>query len=173
MTRIISDELNKKLKKEYRLRFFTLLFFILAGIVLINIAFVSSSYLLLHLYEKIYVKNTSVNSVAVELYEKNKQKTEDLHSLSMKIPKQENGSYTKIAQEIRVLAGEQITIHSLEILTASKITLRAQAKTREDVIEFQNRVERSGLFDNFSVPIEVLAKQKDIAFDVTFSYHEN
>ena len=174
MTRIIPEESNRFLKKEYRLRFFTTLFFTLSVVILINLTFVSSSYLLLHLYEKAYMTNSSnTNNESVKLNEQIKQKTEELHALSRKIELSEKKTSIQIADDLLSHVRNNVSIQALEVMGDSTMTIRGLATTRQDLIDFQDRVIRDPMFKDFSIPIEMLARQRDIAFNVTFTYYEN
>ncbi|MEN9921178.1 MAG: hypothetical protein RLZZ517_156 [Candidatus Parcubacteria bacterium] len=173
--RIISEELNKILKKEYKFRFFTLLFLYSSIVILVTIALISSSYLLLYLYEKAYVKQgLFVNNEILELDKINIQKTEDLYQLSRKIITEDKTEASIGATKILFeYASGLVSISSIEISQDSKITLRAVAHTRESLIVFNDKVKADATFNDFDIPIEALAKQKDINFSVTFTYHEN
>ena len=174
MTRIIPEQLNKTLKKEYTLRFFSVLFFVLFLVIFLSLTFVSSTYLLLHLYEKAYVKNGSnTSNETTQLYQQVTQKTEDLYALSSKITIDKKISTVDVAQKIFEKGGEGITIQSIEMLSDSKITLRGVANTREGILAFQNRMQQDPMFKDFSIPVESLARQKDVSFNLTFTYYEN
>lgn len=174
MTRIIPEEANKVLKKEYTLRFFSVLFFALFVVICLSLAFVSSTYLLLYLYEKAYVTNNSnAKNETTQLYQQVTQKTEDLYLLSSKITVDKKMSAVDVAQKIFENRGEGITIQSIEMLSDSKITLRGVANTRDDILSFQNRMQQNPMFKDFSIPVESLARQKDVSFNLTFTYYEN
>jgi Tfp pilus assembly protein PilN len=174
MTRIIPEEINKILRKEYRLRFFTVLFFTISLIIIVNLTFVSSSYLLLYLYEKAYTTNTSnTNNESIKLNEEVKQKTEELYVLSRKIELSEKKTSTQVASDLFAYVQEGVLIQTLEIMEDSSITIRGTASTRQALIDFQDRLKQDPMFKDFSIPIETLARQKDVAFNVTFTYYEN
>jgi hypothetical protein len=64
-------------------------------------------------------------------------------------------------------------LSSIEITKESTIVLRATASNREDVLAFEKKLKADPVFKDFSVPIESLARQKDISIQVTFPYYEN
>lgn len=177
MPRIISPELNKKLKKEYILRFFSAFFVLISIVVVINIVFISSSYLLLSLYEKAYANN---NSTRIDQFSKNQEiinkKIEEVDSLAKKVSVSEGTyHYVKIMQSLKMYAENTVDITGLEIIDedgTSKIVLRGNGSTRESVLNFQNAVKQNSFFKDFTIPIEMLAKQKDVYFTVTFTYDE-
>ncbi len=174
MTRILPPEINKKLKKEYFLRF-TSVFFLLIGIIIfINISLVSSSYLLLYLYEKAYVENikTTNNEESIKKREELNKKIDSLYYLSKAYSEKTELDQLKISSKIFELANKGIQIESIEIID-STITLRGRADTRDNMLLFQNKMKEEKIFENFDVPIEVLAKQKDISFNINFIYVKN
>jgi hypothetical protein len=58
-------------------------------------------------------------------------------------------------------SGDQITV-----------SLRGSSASREGLLAFEERVLANTRFKGFSLPIETLAKQSDISFNVTFTYNE-
>lgn len=174
MTRLIPDEINKDLKKEYKFRFFTTVCFMLSLMIIINLAFVSSSYLLLYLYEKAYVTNGSgSNNESIKLYEQITQKIEELYVLSGKINQVNQKSDLHLVENLFINPPRGISIQALEMTSDSQMTIRGIADTREDILVFQNIMKQNPVFKDFSIPIESLARQKDIAFNVTLTYYEN
>lgn len=178
MPRIISPELNSKLRREYRLRFFSVLFFLLAGTVLVSIALISSSYLLLSLYEKAYVHETlnTKGEAATQISDTFNAKVGQVHGLIQKIPPQSSVEDFQIVNTLFEYANSGININAVEILPeapATLITLRGEALTRDALLQFQDKIEEDARFEGFSIPIESLTKQRDISFAVNFIYHEN
>lgn len=173
--RIIPEELNKKIKREYKLRFLTVLFWVINIVLVITIALMSSSYLLIHLYEKAYVnKNTEQDARAIALENVIHEKIKNLYKVSKKIPSdQATSSALDISNKIFSYAGSGITIQSLEVLEGNTITLRGLAENRDSLLLFESKIKADGSFVDFAIPIESLARQKDIGFSVTFTYHEN
>lgn len=174
MTRLIPEEINKELKKEYQFRFFTLLSFALSIVILTSLAFVSSSYLLLYLYEKAYVTNNSnSNNESVLFREQLAKKVEELHTLSAKVQSFDSKNNLNNIEGLFTNDANGISIQALEMTDASQITLRGIADTRENLLTFQNTMKQNPVFKDFSIPIESLARQKDVSFNVTFTYYEN
>ena len=179
MSRIISLELNKKLRKEYRLRFFSLLFFMISIVSLANIAMMISSYVLLSLYENIYTNEKNSESKKVEVLKDNENldlKISQVYALSQKIPLKVNLIDTNIAKDVLDYAGQNISINSIEILPgqdSSKVTIRGLASTRDSLLHFQEVIKNDLSIKDFVIPIETMTKQKDIVFNVTFTHHEN
>jgi len=174
MTRIIPPELNKKLKKEYRLRFFSIMFFIVTIIIFVNISLVSSSYLLLHLYEKAYAQNmkTTNNEESIKMKEMLNNKIDNLYYLSKAYVQNGEIDQLHVSTKIFELASTDIEIESIDIID-NAVTLRGKANTRDSMLVFQRKMKEEKTFENFDVPIEVLAKQKDIFFNINFTYVKN
>lgn len=174
MTRIIPPELNKKLKKEYQLRFFSITFFVITIIIFVNISLVSSSYFLLYLYEKAYVENvkTMNNEESIKMKEVLNNKIDNLYYLSKSYVQKGEISQLRVSTKIFELAGANIEIESIDIIE-NTITLRGSADTRDSMLIFQRKIKDEKMFEGFDVPIEVLAKQKDISFNINFTYVKN
>jgi hypothetical protein len=178
MPRIIPQELNKKLRSEYRLRFFYTLFFALSLAILISISLVFSSYFLLSLYEKAYTNN-DMSGKGLEVTKLNdifNAKVVQIDALAQKIPLKDKGTNIKITDTLLDYAGASINISGLQIVSdaqSSQITLQGTALTRDTLLQFQQKIQNDDLFRDFSIPIDVLTKQRDLSFNVNFTYHEN
>lgn len=177
MTRLITLELNKKLKKEYRLRFLSTLFFSLGLVFFIHMILALSSYILLNMYEKIYQKSLQAdNGEALKQYEDFVARTSNIITLSKKIPKQATVSATDIFEKIQTHGSNQISFNVFELQIAEdkkNITIRGAATTRDALIEFNDKMKTENAFSDFAIPLETLTKQRDISFEVTFTYNEN
>lgn len=178
MPRIIPQELNKKLRSEYRLRFFSILFFTLSFAVLVSMSLISSSYLLLSLYEKAYTSN-DMNGKGTEITKINEDfntKVIQVSALVQKIPLKDKGEDTEITDILFEYANETIDVQGLAIkheLEATQLTLQGNALTRDALLQFQQKIQNDSSFKDFTIPIDVLTKQKDLSFNVNFTYHEN
>lgn len=173
MPRIISDTHNKKIKLEYKLRFFSVLFFWLGIALFLNLIFISSSYLFLVLYEKAYALAPSTNEETTQKNNEVKNSLNQVHALSQKIVTDPDTPFVEMTNRLLEYAGTEVALASIEITKDSTITLRATALNREDVLSFEKKLKADPAFKDFSVPIESLARQKDISIQVTFTYYEN
>lgn len=178
MARIIPLELNKKLRKEYRLRFFSLLFLMLAIVSAINIMLMSSSYVLLSLYENIYTKENSNSNKDSEIVKENENrliKLNQVFELSKKIPEKEKFTNIDTTKKLFEYAGSDTSIDSIEFLSEeekTKITMRGMSKTRDSLLLFEEKIKNDNSFKDFSLPIETITKQKDVIFNVTFTHYD-
>jgi hypothetical protein len=177
MTRIISLELNKKLRREYRMRFASVFFITVAIAIFVNIFLVSSSYLLLTLYERAYILNNSSKQSEEmnKIREQFNTQVNQVHLLSKKIPSDTKVVDIETARKLFGYVNEGVVITAMEIEPKEKnpqITLRGTSTTRDALLTFQDTVKQDALFKDFSIPIESLTKQKDISFNVSFIYYE-
>lgn len=178
MPRIIPLELNIKLRREYRVRFFSLLFFNISIAAFATLGLMTSSYFLLSLYEKTYANEggDKKNEEVSKLNTLFNTKVDQVHSLSKKIPTKDNYANMHIADLLFEYTNSNVQLSSIEILpqtNVSHVTVRGSALTRDSLIEFQNNINKDNSFKDFTIPIESLTKQKNISFDVNFIYHEN
>lgn len=171
--RIIPEELNRKLKREYRLRFLTMLFVSVSISIVVTTALVSSSYLLLHLYKKAYVKEgTQIINEVDGIKQEVEQKTKGLYQLLKKISGKDQ-DFVFITQKIFDNAGSLVTIQSLEILSDNQIVLRVFSPNRSALLSFEKKMKEDTDFKNFIVPVESLARQENINVSINFTYDKN
>lgn len=177
MTRIITPEINKKVKKEYTLRFFSVLFFVLTVVMCVHILLALSSYVLLSSYEKIYQQELgATDSEVVKQNEEFFVRSTKLYELAKQVPDISRTSAFDIFEKIQDYKTNQIAITVFETYVENKetkITLRGMADSREALLAFNDRMRSESSFVDFNIPLETLTKQRDIAFDVTFTYYEN
>lgn len=178
MTRIILKELNKKLKREYKLRFFSVLMFCLSFVFIFNVFFVSPSYLLLYLYEKAYLLNdySLGGEKKSKIFDDFNKKISQVYELAKKVPLKNQTIDTNIAQILFVYSEDLVDLESIELLPedlTTKVSIRGFAETRDSLIQFQDIIRKDNRFTNFDIPIETLAKQKDLNFNIIFNYDEN
>lgn len=176
MTRIITPELNKKLKKEYTFRFLTILFFSISIVFLVHVAFAASSYMLLSSYENLYQSKLADNNDILRQNEEFIAKIDmlDIFSKQFKFDQLTDSSMV-VFDAVQGSAGEGILINVFELYKDKdkiKITLRGLANTREDLVAFDTQIRSDDSFSDFLIPIDAFTKQTDINFDVTFTYNE-
>ncbi len=151
----------------------------LAIVSLANITTMISSYVLLSLYENIYINEKSSESKKIDLVKDNENldlKISQVHALSQKIPLKINLIDTNVAKDIINYAGQDVSIDSIEISPdqgVSKVTIRGLALTRDSLLRFQEVIKKDPSIKDFVIPIETITKQKDIVFNVTFTHNEN
>lgn len=178
MTRIIPKDINKKLQHEYRIRFYSLFLLLISLVIFITLSLVASSYVLLYLYEKAYAVQSvdEKNKEAVQIREEFHSKLNDVYLLSNTLPTASSTPHIDIVSEIYVQAENLVFIRSIEIgdiSQPSSITVRGISSTRENLVTFKNNMKQNSVFKDFDIPVEILAQQKDISFNVTFTYAQN
>ncbi len=70
---------------------------------------------------------------------------------------------------------DAVTLNAIELSTADRVTtvvIRGFAPSRTDLLAFDGKIQSDERFTGFNLPIDVLTKQSDITFNVTFAYHE-
>lgn len=175
MPRIITPESNKKLKSEYRLRFFITFLFGVSTVTAFVAVLLAPSYVLLDSYESAYenLKTGSQHETLEKLNQEYASKLESVHVLSQKIVRTKP-QHTVVLDTLFGYAGA-ITLDAIELSTAERVTtvvVRGLAPSRTDLLVFDEKIQSDERFTGFNLPIDVLTKQSNISFNVTFTYHE-
>ncbi len=175
MPRIITPESNKRLKREYRLRFLITLLLGVATVIAFTAVLLTPSYVLLDSYESAYenFKTGSQQETLERLNQEYASKLESVHVLSQKIVRTKP-QHTEVLDTLFEYAGAT-TFDAIELGNADQIVtvvVRGRAPSRADLLAFDERMQRDERFSGFDLPIDVLTKQSDITFNVTFTYHE-
>lgn len=175
MPRIITPESNKKLKREYRLRFLITLLLAASTVIALTAVLLLPSYVLLDSYESAYenFKTSSEQESLERLNQEYASKLENVHVLSQKILRTEP-QHTEVLDTLFEYAGA-ITFNAIELSNAEDVVtvvVRGQAPSRTDLLAFDERMQGDNRFSGFELPIDVLTKQSDSAFNVTFTYDQ-
>ncbi len=176
MPRILTPESNKKIKREYRLRFLVALLAACAGSCVLAILFLIPSYALLDSYETAYSVSES-DKAQEEIAEVNEEYTNrlaEVHELSGMIPESSPG-YARVLDMLFSYEGGGLELSAVELQKSGEnvsVTLRGTAQTRDVLLAFDESISSNDSFSGFKLPIEALTKQSDISFNVTFNYHE-
>lgn len=176
MPRITTQKSNKNLRREYRLRFFTMLFMMLVIAVLVTVLAMIPSYTLLSIYNNTYnqAQSSREESNIQQMNFQNDQKLEAAYELALEV-RQENSVYLDVIKKLDSYKGASIQFNAIELNGSNaetNITLRGQAFTREALLAFEDRINSDDSFSGFQVPIDSLTKQEDIAFNISFTHHE-
>lgn len=175
MPRIITQESNKRLKSEYRLRFATVLFSMLAVATLVGGILLIPSYVLLGSYQEAYARPEVEGSREVErLNQEYVSKLNQTHDLSGRVL-QGSSSYLDVMDILFSYSQGGVSIDAVDLSSVESsvaITLRGTSATREDLLSFEKSVTADKRFKGFALPLETLTKQFDIPFSVTFTYDE-
>ena len=176
MPRIITPESNKKLKREYRLRFAIALFWAASAAVGFAVVLLIPSYALLDSYETAYAtaKTGGQQEQLQRLNEEYASKLEDVHRLSQKIVRTKP-AHSQALDLLFAYAADGIVLSAVELDEEAEgvaVSVRGVASTRSALLALEGKMQRDSRFSGFELPIEVLTKQSDIVFNVTFAYHE-
>jgi len=177
MPRITIEQSHKYLKKEYRFRFFAVFFWFCALSILFSIIFLLPSYLLLNFYKNTF-RNQGQEDSQIQtqrINEEYNQKLEETYQISRKVSTQPF-VYVDIIEALKVYALESVQFDAIELSNSGKtvaVTLRGRSPLREQLLTFEKKINADTRFEGFKLPIDVLTKQEDLSFNVTFTYHEN
>lgn len=176
MPRISTEKSNRRLRREYKLRFLTTcLFGIIISGILVLLA-ILPSYTLLNFYEKSYQNSeTSTEQKNVQtMNQEYNQKLDSVYELSQNVNTKKTLHINAI-KKINEYSNGSIIFNAVEILNEENgvgITLRGQSVNREALLSFENKIQSDSNFSGFKIPIEALTKQTNISFNVSFKYYE-
>lgn len=177
MPRISTNKSNRNLRGEYRLRFLIMfMIIVICALLLVLLSFLPS-YTMLDFYEKAY-RTGGINREQVAIQKNNQeynQKVQTTYELSQKV-NTKSSSHVEVIKKLFEYANNSITFSVIElqnIETGLSITLRGQAIDRESLLLFEDKIKADNNFAGFKIPIDVLTKQTNISFNVSFTYHEN
>lgn len=177
MPRITTTKANTFLRREYKLRFFSVFFIGVSIILAIHVSLALSSYMLLSAYEKTYTNQDDEEQIKAN--QKREQLTlllDETESLGAQIILQQQDSYSDIFETITVLKPDTVELNVFEVFFVDKeieITLRGVAQTRQGLVNFGENMKKDTSFRDFVIPFETLTRQSDLPFDITFTYYEN
>jgi hypothetical protein len=175
MPRIITQESNKRLRREYRLRFLTALFAVVGTVGVVTAALMLPSYVLLSSYRDAYARPVQEGSREIErLNEEYTDRLSETHELSSRVTYGDS-AYSDVMDTLFLYADGLVVIDAIELGRSGDqitVSLRGSSASREGLLAFEERVLANTRFKGFSLPIETLAKQSDISFNVTFTYNE-
>lgn len=176
MPKITTPQSHKKLKWEYKIRFFTLLLLITSITLLLVMIFFMPSYTLLNSYENSHTQsNFSVEQIDAQQKNQNFQKNiVDLYELSTYVNTKKTIK-VDVIKKIYQYADGLVDISAIELTENEEglqITIRGNAKYRDSLLSFEDIIDKDSDFVGFKIPIDDLTKQEDITFNVLFTYHE-
>ncbi|MDO8492369.1 MAG: hypothetical protein Q7S34_01880 [bacterium] len=173
MYNVLPEEDKKLLKKEYSLRLVAVVSWFISAIVLSGMILLMPSYIITlqkksELTEKLAQRNVkTAESDKINYSDTAKELQEKLKILAV-LPDQKYLShffFTGILNE----KGETITLNKFSyglLGTTTNITIVGTAKTREGLLSFKSRLEKTNLFKIVDFPIDLLVKTRDINFTI-------
>ena len=75
-------------------------------------------------------------------------------------------SISILLEDIRHIAADGITLHEIGIGQDGMVTLRGIAATRQSILDFEDRLRASMLFEDVVIPIASIVQQRDIRFSL-------
>jgi len=177
MLNLLSDEQKKILKKEYRLRFVTVLLFVLSFFALLSLLALIPSFTLVQIENKILKPQKEALKVLNgsnegTLFEENiKDINNKIRLLSEKelIP-------SDLITEVLSYQVRSIKINTIEYLVGEDnkagIVLSGIANNRESLVEFGNFIEQSGSFYDVDIPFSSFTVGVDVPFTVNIKVKE-
>lgn len=64
------------------------------------------------------------------------------------------------------LVPQEVTFQKLNLNDKSILQIKGLADTRDDLLNFKNNLEKSNLFDNFTIPLENLLEKENVEFEL-------
>lgn len=168
----------ENLKKDIKLRqFYDLLKNFLSTIFVILIVFIIIFQLFKLVLSKYYIASISDNNFLSKNTEIYSRQVQDINNQidSVKSIQKDFTNWSKMLEFIRTSESRDIRIGSIGIdKEKKKLTISGNAQTRDSLLIFKDKLDKSGYFEKFELPIENLLKKDDITFnlDVTFKSYE-
>lgn len=160
------------------MRFLTVLCVAGTGVVVVALVLLLPSYAVLDSYEEVYsgVGSGKEHEAVEKMNQEYGQKLERTHEMAGRILRKQSTPMTALDALFEART-EGLLFESVELGERKSktvpVTVRGTAETRADLLAFDERMSNDDRFSGFNLPIEVLTKQEDISFNVTFTYHEN
>jgi hypothetical protein len=174
---LLPAEERHALRREYRLRLVIILLFFVSLAALIGIAALVPSFLYSYTQEKSAIEGQQV--IQKLRKESGADQIENDLVLSQAIAKRiltekDPVVYNQVVQNILSHRSKGLSITSFALLkdngttTAAKISLSGKAATRDSLLQFKNDLLNDKLFTEVDLPLEDLAKSKDVSFNMNF-----
>lgn len=170
---ILSEKSKKKNNLEYHLRLLTLVLYFMSGVTIIGFTLIIPSYFLLEVQKEVFQAglslgeneldkekkkfNDTIKNIdnSIKIVESSIPKTKIPHELIEKITSSMNGG-VQLQKLILTVSGASTTI-----------SIDGGAKTRDDFLQFVEGIKKTEPFREVNYPVELIAKNKDIKFQIT------
>jgi hypothetical protein len=174
MTNVLPQSYKRKIKKEFRLRFFIVI------LSLLNILVMIAGVLLIPSFVMSRSVHATLTGILASAPHESQEKTVSSVSAEVKaisnklsyVSKNFNNS-VRITRTLEVLDGVKtsgVTISSLHINTKDKtITVSGDADTRSNLIQFVDGLKAESYFSNINLPVSNLVEQTNLKFNLTFN----
>ena len=156
-------------KKEIRILYFylgvkNLVFIILSSCLLIASALIFSKIILINYFNDSLTRDVAqtnpLKTSSKDIREFQTQLTDIKKIQSQYLP------WSKFFLALNRLVNSGITLNTLMVDQDGKIEITGTAIQRNDLREFEKRLQQSGYFSDFKIPYEVFFEKQDIKFDL-------
>ena len=173
MLSLVSEKGRKKVKKEYKIRFFSVVLIMLSFVMVVWIIALSPTFIKVF-YEHKLLKDTVSGVESADLLEEKKIIDDKFSDLQAKV----NALDIKVYDPTELI--KEVTDHQIRSVSLSGIVfekrdskyvliLQGIANNRESLSEFAFELEKSDLFTQVDLPFSNFAKDSDIPFVLTIN----
>lgn len=146
-------------------------FLLFIGIIISCILLLMGKIILMNHYIRM-VSNTIITSRA------SKFSDSGIKSFKMKIENAEEIQknyirWSNFFLRINSIINKGVIINSLQVDDAGKLSLSGIGKTRQDLLDFEKNIQKSGYFKEFKFPYETMFKKDDIPFTILLEFKAN
>lgn len=170
MTNLLPQPAIKRIRKERTMRFFIVLFFILAFVGLVTFLMSLPTFLLLN-YQK--VENSSDSSLFTAIRSQRAAAERELTTTRKVIAHLSEENKTKnhssLIDNLDEISGTEVFIEQFIFDDKGKLTLNGGATTRASLSGFRDRVEASKLFKKVDLPLSNLADEVEPEFSMVLT----
>jgi Tfp pilus assembly protein PilN len=168
MISLLSPEGKKRLARERKTRFVSVLLLLLTAVSLVLLAFSVP----IRLMQQHQLRNMGDKGDLLTELETSRRKAEkkvaEVNVLLKHIDQQkENRRFSEIINKIDELSGSEISLTQFSFDTKNKLTLQGQASARTALSEFRDRLEEDKQFSSVELPLSNLVSERDVAFTIT------
>jgi hypothetical protein len=172
---VLPQEVKKTLKKEYKLRLLTVLFFGLTAVALI--AFVS----FIPSYIAVSIKESQAKTAAETLNQlggaQNSGTTgADVFLTGEEIKLLQANAVSHVPSDLlsKLLEGKPTGVSIDNIVYEfsngkGKLTVSGSAGTRDDLLLFRDQIQKTAPFEKVNLPVAILAKDTNVSFSIAIS----
>jgi len=175
MFNLLPAEYKKEIYKEYRLRFFTLVLFLLSATGLMIFLLLSMAHFIVNLkHVEFQEKISQLERQNPELRSQGELETivEDVHNKLYILESKSMISPSEIIEKVANQKPQTVNIRSFSYTNRGEIieiALKGTASTRDSLITFNRRLSEEEIFENVNLPVSDLAMDKELDFSISFS----
>lgn len=170
MTNLLPQPALKRVRRERTVRFFIVLFFVLAFVGFATLLMMLPTFLLLN-YQKVEAGSDSSLFRAIKSQRAAAERELTTTRKVVEHLRQENKTknHSSLIDNLDEIAGNEVTIEQLVFDDKGKLTLNGKATTRASLSSFRNKIEASKLFKKVELPLANLADEVNPEFSMTLT----